>query len=397
MKKAFKTEIKLTDNQRTKLHQTLGVCRFLYNRFLAYNKDHYQQYLEGKQPYGFVSGMDFDKYVNNDLSKQEGFEWIKDVGSKARKKAIMNAHTAFQNFFKGKAKFPRFKKKKDQDIKAYFPKNNQGDWTVERHRIKVPTLGWVRLKEFGYLPTNRNVISGTVSQQAGRYYVSVLCEVEPTSVTSTPSVEGMGIDLGLKTFAVTSQHQEYQNINKTLRVRKLEKQLRREQRSLSRKYETQKTIQKKGCETATTYKRSNIRKNILRVQQLHQRLANIRLEYVKSVVTTVVKTKPTFITIENLNVKGMMKNKHLSKVVAQQCFYTFKTWLVSKCKEHRIELRAVNRFYPSSKLCSCCGHKKKELKLSDRRYICGNCGTELDRDQNASINLMQAKEYTLLT
>ena len=406
MKKAFKTELNLTNEQRIKLHQTLGVCRFLYNRYIAYNKDHYEQFKQGKQPYGFVSGMDFDKYVNNELSLQQGFEWIKGVGSKARKKAIMNAETAFQRFFKGQSKFPRFKKKKDQDIKAYFPKNNKGDWTIERHRIKIPTFGWVRLKEFGYLPTDRKVMSGTISQQAGRYYVSVLCEVESSTNTNVLANEGIGIDLGLKTFAVCSDGQTFKNINKTKRVNQLEKQLRREQRSLSRKYEsykkvkqtTKQTTQFKGGETATNpFTYANIRKNVRRVQKLHQRLANLRLEYVKSVVTTVVKTKPSYITLEDLNVQGMMKNKHLSKAIAEQCFYTFKTWLVSKCTQVGIEVREVGRFYPSSKLCSCCGQKKIQLSLRERVYSCEHCGTTLDRDHNASLNLVQAKEYIVLT
>ncbi|WP_139338506.1 RNA-guided endonuclease InsQ/TnpB family protein, partial [Bacillus cereus] len=168
--------------------------------------------------------------------------------------------------------------------------------------------------------------------------------------------------------------------------------LKREQRSLSRKFEN---IKKRG-EQSVTKKRANIDKNVLRVQNLCARLTNIRLEYVKSIVINVVKTKPTFITVEDLNVKGMMKNKHLSKTIAAQCFYTFKTWLLLKCEEYGIELRQVGRFYPSSKLCSCCGHKKVDLRLCNRVYEC-DCGNVMDRDLNASINLLQAKEYTILT
>ncbi|MFX3623249.1 MAG: RNA-guided endonuclease InsQ/TnpB family protein [Ectobacillus sp.] len=394
MKKSFKTEIRPTESQHSTIHQTIGVCRFLYNRFLAYNREHYEQYKQGKQEHGYVSGMDFDKYVNNDLSKQDGFEWIKQAGSKARKKAIMNVHTAFQRFFKGQSKFPRFKKKKNQDVKAYFPKNNKGDWTVERHRIKIPTIGWVLLKECGYIPTTMRVISGTVSHKAGRYYVSVLCEVACSAKKEQVAQEGIGIDLGIKTFAVCSYGAAFPNINKTIHVRKLEKKLRREQRSLSRKYESHKKIKKKGGEAAT--KRANLQKNILRVQKLHQRLANIRQEYVKSVVHQVVKTKPSYITIEDLNIKGMMKNKHLSKAIAKQCFYEFIKWLEAKCREHGIELRQVNRFYPSSKTCSQCGQIKEHLQLKDRVFTC-SCGHTMDRDKNASINLAKAKEYMVLT
>ena len=256
----------------------------------------------------------------------------------------------------------------------------------------MDTLGFVRLKEYGYIPKNAIVTSGTVSKKAGRYYVSMLCEVEGTQVKPKLEETGLGIDLGIKDFAICSTGEVHENINKTGRVRKLERKLKREQRSLSRKYEN---LKKRGEKSATN-KRANIDKNILSVQKLHVRLVNIRLEYVKSVVNKLVKTKPTYITIEDLNIKGMMKNKHLSKAVAQQCFYTFQTWLLAKCKEYGIALRQVGRFYPSSKLCSCCGHKKVDLKLSDRVYTC-ECGNEIDRDLNASINLLQAKEYTILT
>lgn len=277
-------------------------------------------------------------------------------------------------------------------MKCYFPKNNKTDWTVERHRVKVPTIGWVRLKEYGYIPKNATVKSGTVYQRAGRYFVSVLCELEEMATKLALNKIGLGIDLGVKDFATRSDGIVHENINKTIKVKKIEKRLKREQRSLARKFEN---LKKRG-EKSVTNKRVNIDKNVLRVQKLHARLANIRIEYVKSIVNDVVKTKPTFITVEDLNVKGMMKNKHLSKAVAQQCFYAFKTLLSTKCREYGIELRQADRFYPSSKICSCCGQKKSDLKLSDRVYTC-ECGNVIDRDLNASINLLQAKKYTILT
>ena len=317
--------------------------------------------------------------------------WIKDVSSKAVKQSIMNGDKAFKNFFKGLAKFPKFKKKKNQDVKAYFPKNNPTDLLVERHRIKIPTLGWVRLKEYGYIPSNVKVTSCTVSQKANRYYVSVLCEVEPKENSQMNHHDGIGVDLGIKEFATCSHHETFKNINKTQKVKKLEKRLKRQQRKLSRSYEQNKN-RKRGEFCA-----KNRQKQLVKVQKLHARLANIRNEYVRSVVNQLVKTKPTYITIEDLNVKGMMKNRHLSKAVAQQNFYTFKEWLIAKCKQYDIELRIVDRFYPSSKLCSCCGYKKVKLSLSERTFTCDACDAELDRDFNASLNLKYATEYTVLT
>ncbi|MES5954047.1 transposase [Bacillus fungorum] len=385
MKRAYLIEIKPTTEQISKIRQTIGVCRYVYNLYISKNKEAYES--EGK----FLSGYDFSKWLNN-IHTKECDQWIKEVSSKAVKQAIMNGDKAFKRFLKGLSKFPRYKKKKKQDVKCYFPKNNKTDWTVERHRVKIPTIGWVRLKEYGYIPKNATVKSGTVYQRAGRYYVSILCKVKGGKPNSTLNAVGIGIDLGIKDFAVRSDGKTHKNINKTVQVKKIEKRLKREQRSLSRKFEY---IRKRG-EQPVTNKRANINKNILRVQQLHARLANIRLAYVKSIVNDVVKTKPTFIAVEDLNVKGMMKNKHLSKAVAQQCFYAFKTWLSTKCREYGIELRQADRFYPSSKICSCCGQKKSDLKLSDRVYTC-DCGNVMDRDLNASINLLQAKKYTILT
>ncbi|WP_102399993.1 RNA-guided endonuclease InsQ/TnpB family protein, partial [Haloimpatiens massiliensis] len=285
---------------------------------------------------------------------------------------------------------PKFKKKKNQDVKAYFPKNNKTDWTIERHRVKVPTLGWIRLKEFGYIPVNSIVKSGTVSQKADRYFVSILVE-EAIKVDNKPYSEGIGVDLGLKDFAICNNGLTKKNVNKTKTVKKAEKKLKREQRKLSRKYESLKLRNKKEKGEAT---RQNIQKQIVKVQKLHQRLTNIRTDYINKTVNELIKQKPSFITIEDLNVSGMMKNRHLAKAVAGQKFYEFRIKLISKAKQNGIEIRIVDRFYPSSKVCSCCGAYKKDLKLSDRVYKC-SCGLSIDRDLNASINLANAKEYKI--
>ncbi|MGX2960144.1 RNA-guided endonuclease InsQ/TnpB family protein [Peribacillus sp. JNUCC 23] len=385
--KTYKTEIYPTQEQIIKLNQTIGVCRFLYNQFISYNKEVYEK--EGK----FVSGLDFDKYVNNELSVQEGFEWIKKAYGKARKKSIMNVENAFKRFFKELSKFPRFKKKRNQDVSFYAPRNNKGDLLIERHRIKVPFLGWVRLKEKGYLPVKQQAKNITITQKAGRYYISALLDCDFPYSNNQQKSEGIGIDLGIKEFAFASNGHSFRNINKTPRVRKFEKKLKREQGSLSRKYEFYK---KKGGKSAAKERR-NLNKNILRVQKLYQRLLTIREAYRQHVVSMMVKTKPSFITIEKLNVKGMMKNRHLAKSVANQGFYDFKQRLLHSCKKFGIELREVDTFYPSSKLCSCCRHKKVNLSLSDRIYKCDNCKVELNRDHHASLNLKQATKYVVLT
>ena len=387
MKRAYKTEIKPTQKQIEKINQSIGICRWLYNSYLAKNKELYEQYKQGliTKEKAFMSANDFDKYTNNEVKVLDDFKWINNCGSKARKKSMCNAETAYKRFFKGQSKFPKFKKKSKSNVKLYFPKNNKGDWKVERHRIMIPTLKNVRLKEYGYIPVGAKVISGTVSKKADRYYVSVIVDIDAPIIKNTN--KGIGIDLGLKDFAICSDGNIYKNINKTQRIRKLEKKLKREQKRLSRKYEF---LKKRGG-TAT---KSNINKKIVKVQKLHHRLDNIRTDYINKTISRIVNQKPKFITIEDLNVKGMMKNKHLSKAVAEQKFYEFRNKLTTKCNALGIELRIVDRFYPSSKLCHCCGSIKKDLKLKDRIYKC-ECGYIEDRDYNASLNLRDCLTYKI--
>ncbi len=384
LKRAYKIEINPTNEQKSKIHRTIGASRFIYNFYIARNKEIYKR--EGK----FVSGMDFSKWLNNEyIPNNQEMNWIKEVSSKATKQAIMNGDKAFRDFFKKSKGFPKFKKKKNQDVKAYFPKNNKTDWTLERHRVKIPTLGWIRLKEFGYIPINSIVKSGTVSQKADRYYVSILVEENNEEVYECTN-EGIGIDLGIKEFAICSNGNKFKNINRTYTVKKLEKKLKREERKLSKKYESLKFIYKKERRATG----QNIQKQVVKVQKLHQKLRNIRTDYINKIVSSIIKQKPSYITIEDLAVSNMLKNKHLSKAIASQKFFEFKTKLMSKCKQNNIELRIVDRFYPSSKICSNCGEIKKDLKLSDRVYKC-SCGFIIDRDLNASINLKNAKEYKI--
>ncbi|MDC7292606.1 transposase [Butyrivibrio sp. DSM 10294] len=381
--KSFKTEINPTLEQKTKINKTIGTCRYVYNFYLTHNKELHDT---GQK---FMSGKSFSVWLNNEyLLNNSDYLWIKEVSSKSVKKSIEDGCVAFTRFFKGQSKFPKFKKKGKSDVKMYFVKNNPKDCLCERHRINIPTLGWVRLKEKGYIPTTKDgyvIKSGTVSIKAGRYYVSALVEIPDTEITNNAN-EGIGIDLGLKDFAIASNGKIYKNINKSVRIKKLEKQLRREQRCLSRKYENL----KKGEST----QRANIQKQKLKVQKLHHRIDNIRTDYINKTIAEIVKTKPSYITIEDLNVSGIMKNRHLSKAVASQKFHEFRTKLKIKCDDNGIKLRVVDRFYPSSKLCHCCGSIKKDLKLSDRIYKC-ECGYVEDRDFNASLNLRDAVTYNI--
>ena len=383
MLKSFKTEINPTEEQKARIRKTIGTCRYVYNFYLDHNKALHDN---GEK---FMTGKSFSLWLNNEyIPDNPDKTWIREVYSKAVKKSIEDGCTAFTRFFKHQSDFPKFKKKGKSDVKMYFVRNNPKDCQCERHRLKIPTLGWVRIKEKGYIPTTKDgymIRSGTVSVKAGRFYVSVLVEIPDVNIDNN-SNEGIGIDLGLKDFAIVSNGKTYRNINKSAGLKKLEKQLIREQRSLSRKYENL----KKGEST----QRANIQKQKLKVQKLHHKMDNIRTDYINKTIAEIVKTKPSYITIEDLNVKGMMKNRCLSKAVASQKFYEFRTRLKAKCDENGIELRVADRFYPSSKTCHHCGSVRKNLKLSDRIYRC-ECGYVADRDLNAALNLKDAKTYRI--
>ena len=385
MYKAIKIELKLTNEQKTQVNKTIGTERFIYNEYIKYNQ---KQYELGNK---FVSAFDFSKYINNVyLPSNPDKKWIKEVSSKSVKQAMVYGEKAFKNFFKGLSSFPVFKKKGKNELGAYFVKDNKKDFEFYRHKIKIPTLKFVRVKEYGYIPKNANIKSGTISKKADRYFLSLIMEVEDAIKETNTSTKGLGIDLGIKDTAICSDGRVFKNINKTKRVKKIKKKIKREQRKMSRsiEYSKSKKIKLKDLK--------NFSKKKLKIQRLFYRLNCIRDDYNNKIVDEITRTKLKYITIEDLKVSNMMKNKHLSKAIQEQNFYSIRTKLINKCKERNIELRLVDTFYPSSKTCSCCGSIKKDLKLNNRIYKCSNCGLEIDRDYNASINLEKAQVYEVI-
>ena len=390
--RAYKTEIHPTQAQIELIHKTFGCTRYIYNQYVYENLENLAS---GKD---FISAFSYSKRVNNDPNTPV---WLKEVPSKAIKQALIYADRAFKNYFSKRNGKPKFKRKGSSESFYLI-----GTIKVERHRIFVPVLKWIRLKEFGYIP--KNISSVTISRKNGRYYISCSCkdEVDERIPLSDYS---MGIDFGLKDQFIT-EDRVIPSINKSLRIRKLEQRLRREQRKLSRKYEVNmvdkvyyQTGAKKG--QLKSYKRlkplsdcKNIQKQKLKVARIYERLTRIRTEYNrKALRSLVLERKPSSITIEDLAVRNMMKNRHLSKSISKAQWYQSRLYLENLCKKLGIELRLVNRFYPSSKLCSDCGFKYKDLKLNERTWTCSNCGSKHDRDVNAAINLGQCKEYTVLT
>ena len=347
---------------------------------------------------GFISAFSYSKRVNNDPGTPS---WLKEVPSKAIKQALIYADRAFRDYFSKRNGKPTFKKKGKAESFYLI-----GTIKVERHRIFVPKLKWVRLKEFGYIP--ENISSVTISMKNGRYYISCLCKEEKDERIPL-SDYAMGIDFGLKDQFITKD-KTIPSINRSLRIKKLEKRLRREQRRLSRKIEANmvdkvyyQTGSKKGQLKSFRWVKplsecKNFQKQKLKVARLHERLTRIRTDYNrKTLLSLVLERKPSSITIENLAVRNLMKNRHLSKAISKAQWYQSRLYLENLCKKLGIELRLVDKFYPSSKLCSTCGFKYKELKLKERFWTCSNCGSEHDRDKNAAINLGRCQTYTVLT
>ena len=386
MIKTLKIKLKPNNKQQTKMFSFCGAKRFAYNWALSQEQINYKN--GGK----FISDCDLRKEFTK-LKKQEGFEWLYSISNNVTKQAIKDACIAYKRFFTGKAKLPKYKSKK-HDTPSFYVDNVSIKFTkthvklehiaISKKKNKVK-LNWVRLSEKNKIPTSGKYINPHVVYDGLNWFICV--GIEYNDNKEKPTDEGIGIDLGIKDLAICSDRNTYKNINKTSKIKKLEKNKRRLQRSISRKY----LKNKRG---ASYYKTSNIIKSERKLLKLNHRLTNIRNNYLHKVTSEIVNRKPMFITIEDLNVKGMMKNKHLSKAVQQQKFYEFRRQLEYKCKWNNIELRIVDRFYPSSKLCHKCGSIKKDLKLSDRIYKC-DCGYIEDRDYNASLNLRDCLTYKI--
>ena len=282
------------------------------------------------------------------------------------------------NFFKGLSNKPKFKSKK-RSRKSFY-NDNEKLKVKEGKLVRIEKVGWIKTNE--QLPVNVKYSNPRISYDNKYWYLSV--GIEQEEVKEELINVSLGIDLGIKDLAICSDGTVYKNINKTYVVKKIEKRLKRLQRQVSKKYEKN----KKGKEYVKT---KNIIKLEKQIQLIYRRLANIRKNYLHQTTTSIVKTKPYRIVIEDLNVKGMMKNKYLSNAIGKQGFYEFRRQLEYKCKFNGIELIIADRYYPSSKKCSNCGNIKKDLKLSDRVYKCDKCGLDIDRDFNASLNLSNYK------
>lgn len=390
------------NKQETKLFQMSGASRFAYNWALARQQENYSN--GGKFLQDGVLRKEFTQ-----LKKLDEYSWLNCISCNVTKQAIKDACLAYKRFFKGQSKFPRFKSKR-KTRPSFYQDNVKIQFTnihVKLEKIASSTrknrkqLNYIRLSEKGRIPYDDvKYMNPRVTYNGLNWFISVGIDdgidIDTTNYSNDNSNNGIGIDLGIKDLAICSDGVTYKNINKSKKIRQVKKQLKHKQKRVAKKYDklkSGKTFKKNKRITKT----NNITKLEREILKKYKQLANIRQDYLHKTTSQIVNRKPKFITIEDLSISNMMKNKHLSKAIQEQCLYDFVVKLQYKCKWSNIELRQVNRWYPSSKLCSSCGNKKKELKLSDRVYICEECGSIIDRDFNASLNLAKALEYKVIS
>lgn len=368
--KGIKVRLKPTKEQEEKMWQSAGTHRWAYNYALSRRKEYYEE--TGKT----LKEGEIRKEITQ-LKKQEEYKWLGDVAANIPKQAVKDMDTAYKNFFKrGNKGFPKYKKKNKGVISFY---NSNETVKVDGKKVKLERLGWVKTSE--KLPEVEKYMNPRISYDGKYWYISVGIEVAQEKCELTEEI--LGVDLGVSELAIVSNGKRYKNINKSKEIKRLKKKLKRKQKAISRKYE-------KNKEGLRYIKTENIKKEEQEISLLYRRIRNIRENQRHQITTELVKTKPKKIVIEDLNIKGMMKNRHLSKAIGEMGWYDFRKQLEYKCKYRGIELVIADRFYPSSKMCSKCGNINKKLKLSDRVYNC-NCGLSIDRDMNASINLSNYK------
>ncbi len=365
--------------QEQKLWQSVGTARFIYNWTLVRQEENYKN--GGK----FINDGDLRKELT--ILKKSELNWLNEVSNNVAKQAVKDGCNAYKNFFKGLVDKPKFKSRRKSKPSFY---NDTYKLKVKENLVLIEKVGWIKTVE--QIPMDIKYTNPRVSFDGKFWYISVGIEKEePISENTDISI---GVDLGLKNLAIVSNiDKPFKNINKTKEVKRLKKKLKRKQKQVSRKYEDGKIqIGKEGENRYRFTKTNNIKKLEREIKLIQRRLSNIRLNHIHQVTTAIVKTKPCRIVVEDLNVKGMLKNKHLSKAIQEQCFHKFISILGYKSKFNGVKFVKADRFYPSSKTCSCCGEIKKDLKLKDRVFICPSCNYRIDRDKNASINLSRYKQ-----
>ena len=364
-----------TKEQEIFMWKSVGCARYVYNWGLETQIKNYQA---GNK---FIHFYDLSKLFTIFKNKEEN-KWLKEVGQNTLKQALKNVCEAYNLFFNKYSKFPKFKSKKKSKITFY---TNYERLHQTKNGVHCEKLGEVLTAEPlpKLLNKNEHFYNTYISYDGKYWYISLNYKIKLKEYKLNNTI--IGIDLGIKNLATCSSGKVYKNINKTKKVRKLDKRIKKLHHKISKKYLMNLDENNKFIKT------KNIAKAEKKLKLLYRQLTNIRNTYIHRVTTDIVRTKPSKIIVEDLNITALKKNKCMRKVISEQNWYRFLKFIEYKCKLYGIEFVKADRFYPSSKLCSRCGHKKEDLKLSDRTYKCTHCGLEIDRDYNASINLANYK------
>lgn len=372
------------NKQKSKLFLYANTSRYAYNWAIAREQSNYK---DGNK---FISDYDLRKEFTQ-LKKLEEYSWLNNVSNNVMKQSIKDAYDAYKKFFKHQTGYPKFKSRKfsmpsfyQDNVKIRFTETHvKVEGFASSKKKNKQKLNWIKLAEHNRIPINCKYHNPRIKYDGLNWYITV--GVDYDDCANKPKNDGVGIDLGIKDLAICSDENIYKNINKSKKIRNLEKKKRRLQRSVSRKI-------KKSKRKESYRESSNLRKAKRKFLKVNHRLTNIRHNYLHQITSSIVKREPSFICIEDLNVNGMMKNRRLSKAVQQQCFYEFRRQIEYKAAWNNIKIVVADRFYPSSKTCYCCGNVKKDLKLSDRIYKCECCGNVIDRDYQAALNLQRYGE-----
>lgn len=370
MIKSIKIRLSPTKEQEELMFQSVGIARFAYNWGLSKWEEMYK---EGLKP----SKAKIRKEFNNSIRKNDDFKWLYNVSGQITAQAFADLEDAYKNFFDGLAQRPKFKNKK-KSKKSFYVRYDAIKFS--NNRVNIEKIGKVKYSSNYKIP-KLDKYTNPRCHFDGKYWYLTFGFEHGESQASLNEDLSIGIDLGISHLAIVNHlDKPIKNINKSKEVRRLKKKLKRLQRQVSRKYE----MNKKGSKFVKT---NNIIKLEKQIKLVHRRLNNIRNNHIHQATSKIIKLNPYRVVMEDLNVSGMMKNKHLAEKIAEQKFYEFKRQMKYKCQFNKIEFALADRWYPSSKACSCCKNIKKDLKLSDRTYICNECGLVIDRDKNASINL----------
>lgn len=390
MYKSYKTELNPTDEQKLIIEQYFQLCIKAHNSFVELNIHNLEDGHLLLNAFSYMKEIQDNKLKDPDLKA-----FLLSKYKTAVKETLKNAERTFKKYERKQSNLPKLKKQGTQNVSLYFSAKSVDSYYIpcERHRIRIPYIGWIRLKEKGYIPykgTKKYVISGWIKKSAGRYYVSALVDEKEETFKPREFTRGIGIDLNVNNFATISDGTVYENINKTNSVKKLEKSIARQSRCLSRKYIELKKLPKLKQEVAD---KKNIYKQRHKLDVLYKRLRNVRRDYLNKCIKDIVDKNPEFIAVEDLKVKEMISEKRFAKFIAPEMFYDFRETLRKQCRARGIEFRLVNKWFPSSHICHECGARFRKLSLSERTFTCPECNMEIERDFNASLNIRDTKDY----